>query len=202
MQSLFKGAAIAALATVAMAGTANAAHFVGNYTVSANTGSGLQISTFDYYGGIDFTLSHVGNWATEDLFKIYTNEEHVDADDLIAKPITVNFTFTSPELFGGSVGGATVGQIDGKYQQGHVTWNDPVFLNFTGGRLKVTLNDADFNRDKYGLDDGYHDGAKIKAKFELLNAAVPEPATWAMMITGFGMAGVVVRRRRHAIAAA
>jgi hypothetical protein len=27
-------------------------------------------------------------------------------------------------------------------------------------------------------------------------AAVPEPATWAMMIVGFGMAGAVLRRRR------
>ncbi|MBU1376287.1 MAG: PEPxxWA-CTERM sorting domain-containing protein [Alphaproteobacteria bacterium] len=31
-------------------------------------------------------------------------------------------------------------------------------------------------------------------------AAVPEPSTWAMMITGFGLAGAVVRRRRMAIA--
>jgi hypothetical protein len=32
--------------------------------------------------------------------------------------------------------------------------------------------------------------------------AVPEPATWAMMIAGFGMAGVSLRRRRSALAAA
>jgi hypothetical protein len=32
--------------------------------------------------------------------------------------------------------------------------------------------------------------------------AVPEPATWAMMITGFGMAGVSLRRRRSALATA
>jgi hypothetical protein len=32
--------------------------------------------------------------------------------------------------------------------------------------------------------------------------AVPEPATWAMMITGFGMAGVSLRRRRSALVAA
>jgi hypothetical protein len=33
-------------------------------------------------------------------------------------------------------------------------------------------------------------------------SAVPEPATWAMMITGFGMAGVSLRRRRMALAVA
>lgn len=32
------------------------------------------------------------------------------------------------------------------------------------------------------------------------SAAVPEPATWAMMILGFGAAGSVLRRRRMAIA--
>lgn len=202
MQNLFKGAAIAALATVAMAGTANAAHFIGNYTVSVNTGTGLQINTQDYPGGIDFNLNSIGSWATEDLFKIYTNEGDVDPDDLVAKPITVNFTFTSPDAFGGSVGGSTVGQISGHYELGHVTWNDPVFLNFNGGQLKVTLNDADFNKGYYGLDSGSYDGAKITAKFELLGAAVPEPATWAMMIAGFGMAGVMVRRRRTVAAAA
>lgn len=33
-----------------------------------------------------------------------------------------------------------------------------------------------------------------------LPGAVPEPATWAMMLTGFGLAGAALRRRRIAIA--
>jgi len=33
-------------------------------------------------------------------------------------------------------------------------------------------------------------------------SAVPEPATWAMMITGFGMAGAAMRRRRRTAALA
>ena len=31
--------------------------------------------------------------------------------------------------------------------------------------------------------------------------AVPEPATWALMLSGFGLAGVALRRRRTAVAA-
>lgn len=31
-------------------------------------------------------------------------------------------------------------------------------------------------------------------------SAIPEPATWAMMIVGFGLTGVVMRRRRSALA--
>jgi len=32
------------------------------------------------------------------------------------------------------------------------------------------------------------------------NSAVPEPATWAMLITGFGLAGAAMRRRRATLA--
>lgn len=35
-----------------------------------------------------------------------------------------------------------------------------------------------------------------------ITSAVPEPATWAMMITGFGMAGSALRRRRTTAAVA
>lgn len=38
--------------------------------------------------------------------------------------------------------------------------------------------------------------------YTLRIAAVPEPASWAMMIGGFGLAGMAVRRRRKAEAAA
>jgi len=34
-----------------------------------------------------------------------------------------------------------------------------------------------------------------------LSIAVPEPASWALMISGFGMAGAMLRRRRTAVAA-
>jgi hypothetical protein len=34
-----------------------------------------------------------------------------------------------------------------------------------------------------------------------LQPAVPEPASWAMLITGFGLAGAILRRRRAAITA-
>lgn len=38
--------------------------------------------------------------------------------------------------------------------------------------------------------------------FDRLGAAVPEPASWALMITGFGLAGAALRRRRSVAATA
>ena len=203
MKTLMKGAALAALATAVIASSANAATFVATYTVAAYGGNnGLQIQTWDNPNNINFTLNTIGQSSTEALFKIYTNETSVDNSDLTPQSINVHFNFTSPSSFGGDVSGTTFGEIEGRYQNGHVTWNDPVILTFNGGRLKVTMNDADFNKGYYGLDQGYYDGADICAKFELMGSAVPEPATWAMMITGFGLAGVALRRRRYASIAA
>jgi len=38
--------------------------------------------------------------------------------------------------------------------------------------------------------------------FDVTAAGVPEPATWAMMIAGFGMSGAMIRRRRVAFSRA
>ncbi len=39
-------------------------------------------------------------------------------------------------------------------------------------------------------------------KLEVLRSAVPEPATWAMMIIGFGLIGSTIRRRNRVALAA
>jgi hypothetical protein len=49
------------------------------------------------------------------------------------------------------------------------------------------------------------DGAIIDNGFwgsSLIHGAIPEPATWAMMIAGFGLVGAALRRRRSAMALA
>lgn len=43
--------------------------------------------------------------------------------------------------------------------------------------------------------DNYYAVSEIQA----FGQAVPEPATWAMMLTGFGLAGAILRRRRATI---
>jgi hypothetical protein len=58
-----------------------------------------------------------------------------------------------------------------------------------------------------GVFTGYVDnigwtigGESAAFNFEVPGAVIPEPATWAMLIAGFGLAGVALRRRRPALA--
>ena len=60
-------------------------------------------------------------------------------------------------------------------------------LQFQGTFTQLVFNDSDENWH------GFTVGAE--------GIAVPEPATWAMMIMGFGAAGSMLRRRQKAIAA-
>jgi hypothetical protein len=72
---------------------------------------------------------------------------------------------------------------------------------FVVGFTNATLN----LENPYEVDKGiYTNGSEAGHPTLTLGTggAVPEPATWAMMITGFGMAGVSLRRRRSVLAGA
>lgn len=55
------------------------------------------------------------------------------------------------------------------------------------GNIYLVSDDGDGPNQSYLVKLGY-------------NGAVPEPATWAMMIVGFGLVGAAVRRRKTAVA--
>lgn len=62
--------------------------------------------------------------------------------------------------------------------------------NFTGLTFSVAGDTLTVN---WG---GTKSPAELYADFRFGGAAVPEPATWAMLIAGFGLAGTALRRRR------
>jgi len=53
-----------------------------------------------------------------------------------------------------------------------------------------------------GYDQAYDIRGTITSARIFEAGAVPEPATWALMISGFGMAGATLRRRRGRLATA
>lgn len=210
MLSLAATAAVALMATAA-----NATTFVGHWTVDGydndnNINNGFVIETTPDSSNLNFSLT-AGNSTNINLFKIYTNEDNVDNDDKIgnAKPITVKFTFTSPTGQSGddTADGITYA-VDGTINNGVVHWTDPANLTFgNGNQLTITLSDETFNEDDHSndLNDGSNHGATVHATFAMTQAAVagvPEPASWALMIGGFGMSGAMLRRRRTAVLAA
>jgi len=207
MLSLAATAAAALMATAASATT-----YIGTYSVTAYGGSnGLDIET-SYDANNPFTVTLNGNGATTsfDLFDIWTNEGSLDSSDLQHKDITVNFHFTAPGNQSGSVTGDTYG-LNGQINEGVVTWDGPLLLNFGATSLQITLSNETFNANQDDrhqnneLDSGSWNDADVRATLkQTVNpvAGVPEPASWALMIGGFGMSGAMLRRRRTAALAA
>lgn len=202
-------AAAGALTLAAVAATPAAAiDFVGGYTTNfhdSNNG-GLNIGVTDNgVGTLNFDLDAVFPWDHQivDLFDVWADESinplaWGSDQDTIAKQIKINFTFTSP-VTSGNVHGWTDGHLNlfGP-DYGTVTWNNLGLQTFNFGDTGV-LKVLVFNEDLVGtFGKGAQNGVTVKAKFwmESMPSAVPEPATWAMMITGFGLAGVALRRRR------
>ena len=63
----------------------------------------------------------------------------------------------------------------------------PITIDFvTADSVQFHYNDVDI-----------HDGVNVVGRF--ITAAVPEPATWGMMILGFGVMGAALRRRRQQV---
>ena len=130
-------AGVALALAAGLATSAAATTYVGSYTITDNIGNnflgsqGLVVETLnDMNDPFSFNLTG-NNGTTVDLFDIWTNETHLDSDDLVTRGIKVTFTFTQPGNQGGDVNGQTFG-VNGAIDNGQVTWNGPLALNFGG----------------------------------------------------------------------
>ena len=75
--------------------------------------------------------------------------------------------------------------------------------NFAMTDLTFFFDPTNGGSTVFGLQDAGNDNIGIVIdNLSLSVGPVPEPATWAMMIAGFGLAGMAARRRRPAVAIA
>jgi len=182
-----------AAAAVAALGTASAAQAATQVTVNAQGNSssggtgastGLQFNAGDIFStSVALTdlwsAGALPRWSTADgltgnLFATGTDESGEAAGTLIGQNFgtwTQN-GFTAPY-------GALVGKIGNTYQLLGTSFNGTAWDTGTLELFYWDSNNGD-NSNAVSVDV----------------AAVPEPATWAMMIFGFAMAGFALRRRK------
>ena len=138
---------------------------------------------------IDCLGFFAGNLVTDSGPKLvealgYTVQLDPDADSLIEKfdlsgnPIGFETLLSGPTVIGLHFGGGSTGY------NGTGFW----LLDIpTGGTHEITWS----SNVQSGISN---------AGLYLTGGAVPEPATWAMMIAGFGLTGAAMRRRKSRVA--
>ncbi|MEW5684571.1 MAG: PEPxxWA-CTERM sorting domain-containing protein [Pseudomonadota bacterium] len=221
MRMNFLAAAAVAGGMIFAASHASATVFtLDNFTVTAHStdANGLKIEVAKLVNSpLTFDLSAPGvDPYTVDLFLLWTDDTWVNADDKAPKDISVSFNFTDPfPNMVDPVTGETKGQskLGGLFQNGVVSWDAPTSFTWgyqNSGLMTISLSGGTFSGGIGGLNlipgvewiDNSHFGYVVKATFDwdrnpvAAPSAAPEPATWALMIGGFGMAGATLRRRR------
>ncbi|MFT3976389.1 MAG: PEPxxWA-CTERM sorting domain-containing protein [Sphingomonas bacterium] len=176
MRKLMLAAALSATSTIAMATPASAAilftldnaEFFGGGTL---TGTFTTNDDFTTLLGMNITASGGHNsWA---------NYDYAATSFTLSN---VNMPITGP----GGIGSAQNITVNMNGEQLKLDFVTPVPIN--GSLLSMTSAQTQGNNHLRWLASGSVTATPIAA-------AVPEPATWALMIVGFGMVGAAMRRR-------
>ncbi|QXQ08182.1 PEPxxWA-CTERM sorting domain-containing protein [Sphingosinicellaceae bacterium] len=104
----------------------------------------------------------------------------------------VNYRYHTDDTGGAAFDRAGVFINDILYEFSPVE-SDPGFTSYGSFTYAIAAGDS------YGLYINSTDGGNGGATLSL--GGVPEPTTWALLIAGFGMVGVTMRRRNAALAA-
>lgn len=161
-----------------------------NATVT-NTPASFDGATYTQTG-VTGNMSFVYNGASQVL----------DGFNLVQGVTTLfSVNFTNAWIQGdGGVGGLAITVGNG----GHATFNSSIYdlSNYQPGKNEYTLHLGNVD-PHFGISGAGEalDSFKTHAAGEFQTDAVPEPATWGLMILGFGGAGAMLRRRRVAAVA-
>lgn len=212
MRNLGKALAAAALATVAIAGSANAAtNLITNGAFAGDTSNGSFVTVGVSSGvipGWDVLEGNVdwiqGYWdgSDGDGFSIDLNgNTQGKIGQTIATQVgkfyTITFDMNANPDFGAGTRVAIVGA------NGDI--GSRSFFTAGGGQAgpweqRSISFVADSTSTQITFASGTDENCCYGAAIDNVAIMVPEPGTWALMIMGFGGAGAVLRRRREALA--
>jgi hypothetical protein len=224
MNKFLKGAAVAALATVAMSSAASAAVVVSQLGPNGPAGDAAYVAAGQtLIADFDGFVANGYNLAINAPATVIVDGGSLD-DQYAAPPGTTTDYLAVLGPNGSASLTATKALKEVSIYMGSPdTYNSITFhflsapsITLKGAQIAQGVDGAPiFNGNQgIGLRLNYNFGAErvtqidfgsAKNSFELDNiagSAVPEPATWAMMIAGFGLAGSAIRRRRHTFAVA
>lgn len=117
------------------------------------------------------------------------------------------FGFSALQITGisGTINGQAITGLLDNFGPYYYLTSGPTFLDGSGVRFNTALasNIAFFHQDGVAADIYRVNGNGTISAFgpatsRAVSSAVPEPATWLMMLLGFGAAGVAMRRRKSA----
>ncbi|MGC1304311.1 MAG: PEPxxWA-CTERM sorting domain-containing protein [Caulobacteraceae bacterium] len=113
--------------------------------------------------------------------------------------VSATLAFLTPDTGTASTGGsAKYFTAFGVVSGGVLSWSDPVQTLTTSDGSTFTVSFEDLK----GVQFGGHVQDDVTLTVDSVAAAVPEPASWGLMIAGLGLTGFALRRRRVASAAA
>jgi hypothetical protein len=194
----------------------------GNGVVQGTITAGGETIDVSYRGGYAFAQTSGGTnyWSPDTAYTSGVVENAPSTPDIIALgdrgTRTITFSKTVSDVYLALVSwngnSAIFDQAFQVISQGQGYWGNGTFtavtpysfvangelhgvIRFTGAFDQVTFTD--------GADEYWHGfQIGIAGLAPPPQPGVPEPATWAMMLTGFGMVGAAARRRKAALAAA
>jgi hypothetical protein len=113
-------------------------------------------------------------------------------------PIGANAGVVTPvPSFPGFPLGVTAGSYSQVFDLTQASSFNPAFITNNGGSIttarQVFINGLQTNQAYFNIHTSQFPGGEIRG--QLINA-VPEPATWSLMLLGFGAVGASMRRRK------
>lgn len=192
-----RGAALAVAFVGLSAAAGLAATISGTFNLTGDAfanSSGLVTQTDTTSGNFSVNLQ-AGQSTSFTLFRVFTNEPMVDADDLTARSFLANFMLNT--FGGGSVDGSVKGVKVGTLQYGQLAWLAPLVLTGPSGSLVIIdLSAGTFNRNNANrLSPGTAFGYDVVATVTYDIAAVPVPAAGGALAAALGLLGFMRRRR-------